>query len=335
MAEWLVERGIGEIRAMLVEGEDVLAAKVFWPGSLEPGRLVDAQLVSKRSGRQRGLALTPSGEQVLLDGLPTQVTEGVHVKVRIIRAPIAERGRLKRAVGRFEGPMGDGSGQSELMNETSEVELDRVLHGGEIRPLPSGRFLDDRWDEIWDAASEGQIDFAGGSIDVTPTPAMTLIDIDGEDSPRQLALAAIPAIARAIRWFDIGGNIGIDFPTIEAKQERKAVDEALAAALADWPHERTAMNGFGFVQIVARLEGPSLVHRFATSRTESCVRRALRVAERTQGPGITLLSIHPALKAKLRPEWIEELVRRTGREVRIKIDPALALESPTAQVVSV
>ena len=164
---------------------------------------------------------------------------------------------------------------------------------------------------------------------------MTVIDIDGALPPRELALAAVPAIAKALRWFDLGGNIGIDFPTLEAKADRRAVDEALAKALSDWSHERTAMNGFGFVQIVARLEGPSLLHRFAASRVGMCARYALRLAERAQGTGpILLLTVHPALNSKLKPEWLEELAKRTGREVRIETNPALALEAPQAQIIA-
>ena len=189
------------------------------------------------------------------------------------------------------------------------------------------------WEDLWSEAWSGDVAFSGGALILSDTPAMTLIDIDGEGSPKELSLAAIPAIAQGLAWFDLGGNIGIDFPTIEAKSDRKAVDSALAKALDHWPHERTAMNGFGFVQIVARLVGPSLVHRFASSRTGMCARYALRVAERAEGAGVTLLTVHPAIKAKLKPEWLDELRRRTGRELRVEADPGLALEAPSAQVI--
>ena len=165
------------------------------------------------------------------------------------------------------------------------------------------------------------------------TPAMTLIDVDGELPPRELAFAAVPAIARWLRLFDLGGSIGIDFPTLERKVDRKAVDAALQRALADWPHESTAMNGFGFVQIVARLEGPSLLHRFMNSRVEAAARMALRRAEMVEGPGVTLLTVHPVLKPKLQPDWLEELARRTGRPTRIETSARLAIEAAAAQIV--
>ena len=38
------------------------------------------------------------------------------------------------------------------------------------------------------------------------------------------------------------------------------------------------------------------------------------------------------LKAKLKDEWLAELARRTGREVRIETDPGLAIEAAHAQL---
>lgn len=318
-AEWLVEDGIGERRALLVEGGEVLAAKILWPGEMRAGDVVPARLFAKRAGKARGTARTEAGREILVDQLPWGVTEGAALTVLITRAAIAERGRLKRAQGRVV----DGVPKNEAAPwPTPDARL--------VRHFPAGL-----WEEAWHAASSGSLDFPGGEVLCSVTPAMTVIDIDGEGAPRDLALAAVPAIARAFTLFDLGGNIGIDFPSIEAKADRRAVDEALAAALADFPHERTAMNGFGFVQVIARLEGPSLLHRFAASRTAMCARYGLRVAERAEGAGPILeLRVHPALKAKLKAEWLGELARRTGREVRTETDPGLALEALSAQVLA-
>lgn len=316
-AEWLIEEGIGETRALLVEKGEVLAARLQWPGELVSGQVHGASLTRRIAGTRRGIVTLAGGSEALVDHLPPEATEGVSGKVRLSRAPIHERGRLKRAQARWLDPNGAASGPA-------------PLDGSVTRQFARGL-----WEEVWGAASAGSIAFPGGAILCSATPAMTVIDVDGELPPRQLALACIPAVASALRWFDIGGNIGIDFPTLEAKADRRDVDDALDEALDGWPHERTAINGFGFVQIIARLEGPSLLHRFATSRTGMCARYALRVAERAEGHGPVLeLRVHPALKAKLKPEWLDELARRTGRAVRVETDPGLALEAPSAQVVA-
>ncbi len=314
---WLIEQGIGETRSLLVAGDRVLAARIAWPGELVAGSQVSGQLVSKAKGARRGLVRLDAppfqGREVLADHLPPDATEGAQLALTITRAALAERGRFKLAQGRVD-----------------VVSTSQSASGTIVPRFPAGL-----WEEVWHAASSGSLAFPGGEILVSVTPAMSVIDIDGSAGPRELALAAIPALAQALSWFDLGGNIAIDFPTLAAKADRRAVDEALGAALADWPHERTAMNGFGLVQLVARLEGPSLLHRFATARVGMCARYALRQAELAQGTGrVLLLTIHPALKAKLRPEWLTELARRTGREVRLETNPALALEAPSAQIIA-
>ncbi len=261
------------------------------------------------------MAAHPSGQGVLVDRLPRDASEGATIPLTITRAAMTERGRYKLAAAR-------------PISATFASVESPMATGESVRSFP-----DSTWDDIWHAASSGEVEFSGGSLIFATTPAMTLIDIDGDFSPRELALAAVPEIARWLPLFDLGGSVGIDFPTLEAKTDRKAVDAALEHALADWPHERTAMNGFGFVQIVARLEGPSLLHRFATSRVGMAARMALRRAEMVEGPGATLLTVHPALKAKLKAEWLAELESRTGRPTRVETEPGLAIEAAQAQIV--
>lgn len=317
LPEWLIEEGIGETRALLVEGERVLAARLQWPGELAAGTRCTGRLTAKLKGTRRGVALLEDGREALVDHLPANVTEGQSLDLVITRAALAERGRFKRAQARVAAA--DAPPPAAAMPE-----------GRTLRRFPAGL-----WEEVWHAASAGSLDIPGGEILVSVTPAMTVIDIDGVGTPREVALAAVPAIARAVAWFDLGGNIGIDFPTLQTKDDRRAVDDALGTVLAGWPHERTAMNGFGFVQLVARLEGPSLLHRFATARVGMCARLALRVGEQAEGHGPVLeLRVHPALKAKMKPQWLDELARRTGRVVRVETDPGLALEAPSAQIVT-
>jgi hypothetical protein len=315
----LIEHGIGENRALLIEGERVLAAKVIWPGELAAGSCASGRLTAKLKGTRRGVAVLDNGTEVLVDHLAPSITEGQNLELVITRAPIAERGRLKRAQARVAGL-------------DAPPPVTPLSEGRILRRFPAGL-----WEEVWHAASSGSLDFPGGEILVSVTPAMTVIDIDGVGTPRDVALAAVPAIARALAWFDCGGNIGIDFPTLPTKEDRRAVDAALDAALADWPHERTAINGFGFVQLVARLTGPSLMHRFATARLGMAARMALRRAELAADAGgagrVIELRVHPALKAKLKAAWLAEAERRTGRVLEVVADPTLAIEGANAQLV--
>jgi ribonuclease G len=160
------------------------------------------------------------------------------------------------------------------------------------------------------------------------------VDVDGTLPPRALALAAVDPLARAIARLGLGGVIGIDFPTLQGKDDRKAVDVVLAGALADFDHERTAMNGFGFVQLVARLQRPSLLHRWQFDPVGAAARDLLRQAERLDGVGSVELAAHPQVLARISADWQAELARRSGRGVMLRSDAALAIDRAHAQLIN-
>ncbi len=320
MAEWLIEEGIGETRAVLLADDDVRAARLFLPDELRAGAVLEAVLIARQSGSRRGTVRLPSGEEALVDGLDKSAREGAPLRVVVTRGAIREGHRSKRAQVRpSDRPLAPAPAP----------ELILQAEGWPVRKLT--RFPGDPWSDLIADALEGQIVFAGGALLVSPTPAMTLIDIDGTLPPAALARAAVPAIAETIGRFDLSGSIGIDFPTLERKEDRRTVDTALAKALDHWPHQSTAMNGFGFVQLVARCEGPSLLHRVRSDPAGTAARLLLRRAEAVREPGILLLTASPGVKAAIKPEWETQLARRTGRTLRWQVDPGLALHAGFAQ----
>ncbi|AKM07204.1 ribonuclease [Pelagerythrobacter marensis] len=322
MADWLIEEGIGEHRAVRIADGRIVESQVEWPGRAAPGHVLDARLVARTAGSARGTVALPGGEEALVSRLPREAAEGAALRVEIVRAAIGERGRSKLAQARPSAAPPATPTLAERLSAAGHAA--RVVHA----------FPPCDWDDLIGEAFDARIDFAGGALLFAPTPGMTVIDIDGPRPPRELALAACAPIAAALRRFGLGGTVAIDFPTLPAREDRRTVDRALGAALEGWPHERTAMNGFGLVQLVARLERPSLLHLAHVAPAALAARRLLRRAERVAEPGALLLSCHPAVAAQVAPPWLEELTRRTGRTVRVESDAALAPEAGFAQAVS-
>ncbi|HET9811733.1 MAG TPA: ribonuclease, partial [Sphingomicrobium sp.] len=146
----------------------------------------------------------------------------------------------------------------------------------------------------------------------------------------ELAVAGAKAAARAVRRLDIGGSIGIDLPTVAGKAQRTAVAEALDAILPR-PFERTAVNGFGFVQIVRPRRRASLIE-LAQDRSGFEARALLRRAA-FDGSGPKRLVAHPAVIAALEsnPAWTETLARQIGGAVALRADASLPIHGAYAE----
>jgi Ribonuclease E/G family len=317
LAEWLYEDGIGEERAILVQQGQIIEARILPHDGVKAGLVAQAQLVKQVIAGKRGIAKLPDGAEVLLSPLPAGLTEGGSLIVEVTRAAIDEKSRFKLPLAR---PAIDKSPQPApgLRERIGDMTLCHA-HGAD-------RFVEYGWHEVAEEARSGEVSFTGGSLLISVTPAMTLIDVDGALPPLPLALTAAKAAAEAIRRLDIQGMIGIDFPGVADKSERLAVAEAFDAAMTG-PFERTAINGFGFLQLVKRRTGPSLLEILQHRRVRGHTNELLRMAERDARTGPLTLAAHPAVIALLesRPEWLAELGKRTGRAVSLRADPKLAI----------
>lgn len=334
-ATWLVEEGIGETRAALVDGAQILAARIAWAGGLAVGLVAPARVASRLAGTRRGTVQFADGVVALVDGLTPDLHEGASGLFRVTRAAIAEKGRTKLPMARPAAPGEEACPAPTLAQQLAATgQPVRLVHATDPALDQAG------WDDLVDEAMSGEIAFPRGALCISPTPAMTLIDVDGSPPLPALALAAVPAIAAAIMRMDIGGSIGIDFPTLGEKRDRQAVDAALAQELAvrgaqtGWRGERTAMNGYGFVQLVSRLERPSLPALFARHPLGAAARQLLRRAEKVRDPGALLLTCHPALARAVLPAWQDELARRTGRLLHWSLDETLAPTAGFAQAIA-
>ncbi|QKR99198.1 ribonuclease [Sphingomonas sp. CL5.1] len=300
MAEWLFEDGIGEARAALVAEGRILRARIV-PDGAGPalGAIYAAQLI------EPGVVRLPDGSPATLLRPPAGLTLGARLNVEVVREALPETGRRKppRVIATDAAPRAAPS-----LRDTLDGPV-RVLRAHEADALEEAG-----WSEVIEEALTGDIVFPGGALRMTPTPAMTLFDVDGDGPLDALAERAAAAVAAAIVRHDVGGSIGVDFPTIQGKEARQRVAAALDAELPQ-PFERTAMNGFGFLQIVRPRPRASLPELLRADPVGAAARAALRQIERTPpgAPGGHRLA--PAVRARIeaRADWLAELVRRTGR----------------------
>jgi hypothetical protein len=89
--------------------------------------------------------------------------------------------------------------------------------------------------------------------------------------------------------------------------------------------ERTAVNGFGFLQLVRPRRRPSLLE-LAHDGPAFAARALLRRAA-TSGHGPARLAVHPRTAAVLerRSDWLDQLSRQRGGPISLRADPLLAI----------
>ncbi len=310
MPEWLIERGIGETRVGLVEDGLIVEARILREGVVPAGTILDAKL--KSVGRN-AIAAAEGKEYLLPKGAPG-VTEGGALRIEVIREDLGGAEPWKRAMARTaeEAP------RPAPMPAGREVAF----------PGASDELQAAGWSDLLDEARTGIVAFPGGELRVSLTPAMTLIDVDGHLPPSELAVEGARAAAQAIRRHGVGGSIGIDLPT-GGKAARHAAAEAVDAILPQ-PFERTAVNGFGFLQLVRQRARASLFELAADAppfEARALLRRAAREV------GAIRLAAHPAVVAllNLHPDWLDRLSRQTGGLVTLRSDASLAMSAGHAE----
>ena len=322
MAEWLFEQGIGEARAALVERGVIVEAHVEPDDiALRAGTIAEARLTEILIPGRRGL-VSCAGDEALLEPLPKGLTKGATVRIEIVREAIVEPGAVKRAKARA-APQDCAAKSGPTLLERVTASAIPVRHVSVYDPDLLERA---GWSECLEAAAQGVVGFDGGTLRISLTPAMTLIDVDGHLTPAPLAVAAAAAAAGAIRRFDISGSIGIDFPTLANKGERLAATAAFDATLP-LPFERTAINGFGFMQIIRPRTRASLCERLRYDRIGSAARGLMRRAERSGITGAAEIRSHSAEIAQINahPDWLVKLGAQLGGAVRLRPDSMLAI----------
>jgi hypothetical protein len=328
LAEWFYEAGIGENRAALVDGGRIVEAAIEREDALGPpvGTILPARLTRKADASGRGLVTLEGGGLAQLTPVPPGLTEGASLSVEVVREPLREGAELKPPRVRAAAP---GAAPAPGPDLRARLAASRIA----VRVVgPGSDALDDAgWPEMLEQAASGIVATPEILLRIAVTPAMTLIDVDGAGGAADVAVAGARAAGEAIRRFGIAGSIGIDLPTMPGKADRQAAAAALDAVLPQ-PFERTAVNGFGFLQIVRRRERASLIELLQGDPIGAAAMALLRAGERARGHGELRLHAHPAVIARLsaRPDWSDALARRTGAAVALQAEEGLAISTAHA-----
>lgn len=320
MPEWLVERGIGETRAVLVEAGEIIEARVELDGTVPAGSVLEARLASLGTSGRNAIAVAEGGTEFLLPRGAAGATQGATIAIEVTREAMPGTEPWKRPLARLTDK------PPRLAASLADSPCTQLL----TFPSASDTLGELGWDDLVDEARTGAVTFAGGALRISPTPAMTLIDVDGYLPPDELAVLGAGEAARAVRRLDIGGSIGIDLPTTGGRSARQEAAEAIDAVLPQ-PFERTAVNGFGFVQVI-RPRLRASIAELAQDRARFEARALLRRLA-FDAPGSKRIVAHPAVVRVFddHTEWISSLTRQLGGSIELHGEAAIPMSGGYAE----
>lgn len=309
MTELWLDDAPGERRAALVEHGVIVELHIQRAGRFALGEVGQGRIASKTAGTT--YLVSDDGRELSIRKNVAE-PEGVRVSFEVTREEIAEPGLVKLAEARLTAEPAPASG-------TWDARLDGL--GADTR-------LQRHISERFEVALAGVAKAGDAVISFQRTKAGLVFDIDGNGDALAINLAAANEIARLLRLYQVGAMVMIDFIAVESKAARQAIADAFdaAAALDPRPFERTAVNGFGMMQVVRARPRPSVLDllfgtRIASLSDETQALWLLREATRSSGFGTRTITAVPAVAAMLgMPSWqplVAEAERLVGAPLSI------------------
>jgi hypothetical protein len=335
-ATLLWDAGPGEIRAGLIEHGALTEFRIIRPrrqeALLAAGEIYTARVLQVLG---RGRALVSLGEtQEALCERASGLTKGILVPVQMRRGPIPEPGRWKLPIvypladvapradagwhfsaEPWEPFLRDMAGRVSAIacpDAQTVLEVQDIIGTTDVAVRADADTIADAdFGGLIDQAVIGEYPITNGMLTIERTRAMVMIDIDGDDAPHMLNRAAAEAIPPLLRLLNIGGPVGVDFLTMQDRAQRQEIDQRLDAACRTLGgYERTAINGFGFAQIIRPRTSASIPELLCGTTPgrlslESRAIALLREAGRSVGHGPRHLIAQPAV-IDLIHSWPEE-----------------------------
>ncbi len=292
-----------------VEVERHDEARKAWPRGLGAG-------LSDEAIEARAARLGDVLERMSREGDAPQRLDPIEDPVLRAVAALADR-RLESV--RLNAPDARQSLRALLADAVIEVELDST-----------------RWavDEAVEQAVQTVFSLdGGGSVALEKTRGLWAADVDaggagagfGSDAARAVNRSALKALPRILRLADAGGLIVVDLVGAPRGPAAKALEQTLASALkADPTPCRTApINPFGLATIARRKDGPAVVERIQTSRSEAAAAlRALDTTLANERAEAFVLTV-----PKLAHDWIDRYGGEATARLRAARGPRFAIEA--------
>lgn len=309
----------GERRAAVVENENIVEIHIqrdaLWAlGECGVGRI-------DRKTPSGAYVVADDGSMLLLRG-KTNALEGARVMFEVTREAISEPGRIK---------------PPEIMLRDS---LDETLIGKDAlwdaRLASLGQSaINASITEGFDVAIAGQSQLGDVTISFQRTKAGLVFDIDGIGDAFAINMVAAREIARLLRLYQVGAMVLIDFVSMESKAQRTQIAEAFDAASVLDPRsfERTAINGYGMMQVVRARPRPSVLDqlfgaRIAALSDETQAYWLLRAVAQSSGFGARTVTTRPEVATLLQSErwatWRAQAVRLAGADMQVVADEKAA-----------
>lgn len=305
----------GERRAAVVEGGHILEIHIQR----------DAQWVLGEWGNGRIDRKTPSGAYIMADSgsellLRSKISdpEGSRVAFEVMREAISEPGRTKPPEIMLRNNLPDPLPQKDALwnNRLSLPE-----HKTVVASIASG----------FDVALAGQSIVGDVTVSFQRTKAGLVFDVDGIGNAFAINSVAATEIARLLRLYQIGAMVMVDFVSMEAKTQRTQIAEIFDAAstLDQRPFERTAINGYGMMQVVRARPRPSVLDhlfgtRIAALSDETQAYWLLRAVATSSGFGPRTVTARPDVAQLLQSgqwaQWRAEAIRLSGADMVVVAD---------------
>jgi len=298
---------------------------------VEDGKIVeihmqrDAHWVLGECGMGRVDRRTPAGAYIFAeDGSELLLrskngpAEGTRVAFEVTREAIAEPGRVKLPEVMLRDALPDIQLSKDGLWQQRLAAFDT--------PVAAQAF-----DDSFDTAIAGYSQVGDVIISFQRTKAGLVFDVDGIGDAFAINRVAAQEIARLLRLYQVGAMVMIDFVSMEAKTQRADIASIFDAASAkdSRPFERTAINGYGLMQVVRARPRPSVLDhlfgtRIAALSDETQAYWLLRSAARSSGFGLRTITARPAVAHLLSSErWQPlrgECVRLAGAGVEVVAD---------------